>query len=125
MATSNDLDTTLEFRPRFNGDGLLVVAATEAVTGRLLMIAYMNEEALHKTIETGQAHYWSRSRQELWHKGATSGHTQSVKEIRIDCDQDALQLVIEQNGAACHTGEKSCFYRLVVNDDGQKTLARG
>lgn len=120
----NDLDTTLEFRPRFDADGLIVAAATEADTGYLLMIAYMNEEALNKTIETGQAHYWSRSRQELWHKGATSGHTQLIKEIRIDCDQDALQLVIEQKGAACHTGEKSCFFRLVINDNGQHALAR-
>ena len=125
MATSDQLDTTLTFRPQFNADGLIVAAATEAGTGQLLMVAYMNEEALAKTIETGEAHYWSRSRQELWHKGATSGHIQKVKEIRIDCDQDALQLVIEQEGSACHTGEHSCFYRVVTDKNGEPRLTRG
>ena len=124
MAVKDDLDTTLAFRPHFNGDGLIVVAATDVTTGALLMIAYMNKEALSKTIETGEAHYWSRSRRELWRKGATSGHTQSVKEIRVDCDQDAIQLVIDQKGSACHTGETSCFYRLVTNEDGQRKLTR-
>ncbi len=76
------------------------------------MLAYMNEEAWRKTLETGEAHYWSRSRQELWHKGATSGHVQKVRALRLDCDNDALLLLIDQiGGAACHSGRRSCFYR--------------
>lgn len=113
MTDNTGTDETTLFRPKFGPDGLIVVATTEADTGRLLMIAYMNEDALAQTIETGEAVYWSRSRQALWRKGATSGHVQHVTEIRIDCDQDAIELVVEQVGAACHTGRKSCFYRVV------------
>ncbi|NMC10475.1 MAG: phosphoribosyl-AMP cyclohydrolase [Methanothrix sp.] len=82
-------------------------------TGEVLMLAYMNEEALAKTRETGKAHYWSRSRKRLWLKGESSGHFQLVKEIRIDCDQDAVLLLIEQKGGACHTGYRSCFFRTI------------
>ena len=123
FAKRDALDAPIEetnvFAPKFNGDGLLPVVATEAGTGRLLMLAYMNEEALAKTIETGQGWYWSRSRRALWKKGETSGNTQRVVEIRTDCDQDALELVVEQTGPACHTNRRSCFYRVVrTGDDG-------
>ena len=100
------------FTPKFDADGLIVCVASDAWTGEMLMVAYMNAEALTKTIETGQAHYFSRSRQKIWRKGEESGHTQRVVEMRVDCDQDALWIRIEQLGAgACHTGRKSCFYR--------------
>ena len=103
------------FAPRFDADGLLPVVATSAATGEVLMFAYMNAEALARTIETSEAHYWSRSRGRLWRKGEESGNTQRVVEMRIDCDQDALWLKVEQQGkdAACHTGRKGCFYRAV------------
>ncbi len=91
--------------------GLLPAIAQDAQTGEILMLAYMNEEAWEKTLQTGQAHYYSRSRNCLWHKGGTSGHTQTVQSIRLDCDKDAIVLQIEQKGgAACHTGYRSCFY---------------
>lgn len=101
------------FAPRFDADGLLPVVATSAKTGEVLMFAYMNADALARTIETGEAHYWSRSRGRMWRKGEESGNTQRVVEMRIDCDQDAIWLKVEQQGkdAACHTGRKSCFYR--------------
>ena len=97
------------FAPRFDADGLLPVVATSAKTGEVLMFAYMNAEALARTIETGEAHYWSRSRGRLWRKGEESGNTQRVVEMRTDCDQDAIWLKVEQQGkdAACHTGRKS------------------
>ena len=103
------------FAPRFDADGLLPVVATSAKTGEVLMFAYMNADALARTIETGEAHYWSRSRGRMWRKGEESGNTQRVVEMRIDCDQDAIWLKVEQQGkdAACHTGRKSCFYRAV------------
>ena len=103
------------FAPRFDADGLLPVVATSAKTGEVLMFAYMNADALARTIETGEAHYWSRPRGRLWRKGEESGNTQRVVEMRIDCDQDAIWLKVEQQGtdAACHTGRKSCFYRAV------------
>jgi len=107
------IEETTRFAPKFDAAGLLPAIATEAGTGRLLMLAYMNAEALEKTIETGEAWYWSRSRGELWRKGATSGHTQKIVEIRTDCDQDAVELVVEQTGPACHTNRRSCFYRIV------------
>lgn len=112
------IEKTKDFTPRYNDDGLIPAIAQDHKTGQVLMMAWMNEQALQKTLETGQAHYWSRSRNELWHKGATSGHTQTVKEIRVDCDQDTLLLLIDQTGdAACHTGRKSCFYRLLESDE--------
>ncbi len=112
------VDETTAFRPKFGADGLIAVAATDASTGRLLMIAYANEDALARTIETGEAWYWSRSRRKLWRKGETSGHVQNVREIRIDCDQDAIELVVDQTGPACHTHRKHCFYRRVERDGG-------
>jgi phosphoribosyl-AMP cyclohydrolase len=103
------------FAPRFDKDGLLPVVTTSAKTGEVLMLAYMNAEALARTIETGEAHYWSRSRGRLWRKGEESGNTQRVVEMRTDCDQDAVWLMVETAGAeaACHTGRRSCFYRAV------------
>jgi phosphoribosyl-AMP cyclohydrolase len=92
-------------------NGLIVAIAQDYKTGEVLMCAYMNPEAVKKTLETGIAHYWSRSRQKLWKKGESSGHVQKVKEILVDCDADALLLKIEQIGGACHTGYRSCFYR--------------
>ena len=101
------------FAPKFDADGLLPVVATSAKTGEVLMLGYMNEEALARTIETGEAHYWSRSRKRLWRKGEVSGNSQRVVELRTDCDQDAIWLKVEMTGAeaCCHTGRRSCFYR--------------
>ncbi len=96
---------------KFDEKGLIPAIAQDVKTGEVLMLAYMNKESLLKTVETQETWYFSRSRQKLWHKGETSGHTQKVKEIYYDCDGDALLLKIEQLGPACHTGEKSCFFR--------------
>jgi len=95
----------------FGKDGLLPAVVQDAESGEILMLAYMNEEALRRTLETGKSHFWSRSREALWRKGETSGNEQTVEEIRLDCDGDALLLVVEQKGVACHTGRRSCFYR--------------
>ena len=107
------MDATDEFRPRFDASGLITAIVTDADDGALLMVAHMNAEALRLTLETGLAHFWSRSRQSLWKKGETSGETLRVSEILTDCDQDALQLKVhlQGKGAACHTGRRSCFYR--------------
>ena len=103
-----------ELAPKFDAEGLLPCVTTAANSGEVLMLGYMNEEALRRTIETGEAHYFSRSRQVLWHKGATSGLVQKVQEIRIDDDQDAVWLRVDvQGGASCHVGYRSCFYRSV------------
>lgn len=110
---------------KWNEQGLIPVIVQDWLTGQVLMLAYANAQALAKTIETGQAHYWSRSRQELWHKGATSGHVQLVKEIRYDCDADVLLFLVEQIGAACHTGERSCFYRTLYKADGREAPEQG
>ncbi len=92
---------------------LIPAVSQDWKTGEVLMLAYMNDEALQKTRETGIAHYWSRSRKKLWQKGESSGHIQRVKEIRMDCDEDAILLLVEQEGGACHTGHRSCFYRTI------------
>jgi phosphoribosyl-AMP cyclohydrolase len=98
--------------PKFDADGLVTCVATDAATGELLMVAHMNAEALAKTIESGEAWYFSRSRRRLWRKGESSGHVQRVVEMRVDCDQDAVLIKVEQAGeGACHTGRRSCFYR--------------
>jgi phosphoribosyl-AMP cyclohydrolase len=100
--------------PKFDADGLVTCVATDAATGELLMVAHMNAEALAKTIESGEAWYFSRSRRRLWRKGESSGHAQRVLEMRVDCDQDAVWIKVEQAGpGACHTGRRSCFYRAV------------
>ncbi|MDB5571170.1 MAG: phosphoribosyl-AMP cyclohydrolase [Hyphomicrobiales bacterium] len=110
-----DLEEGPVFTPKFDADGLIVCVASEVRTGDVLMVAYMNAEALRLTMETGVAHYWSRSRQSLWRKGDTSGQVQRVQEMLVDCDQDAILLKVEAggDGKACHTGRRSCFYRSV------------
>lgn len=110
-------DETEQLRPKFNADGLIAAIVQDADSHAVLMLAWMNADALAATLETGQATYWSRSRGELWIKGATSGHTQAVVDVRVDCDQDAVLLRVRQTGAACHTHRTSCFYR-AVQDDG-------
>jgi len=125
VSTSADIDDReegLALKPKFDASGLLTCVATDAATGEVLMVAHMNEEALRKTIETGEGWYFSRSRQALWRKGETSGQTQRVIEIRMDCDQDAVWIRVEQVGAACHTGRKSCFYRRVERNGGAAQL---
>jgi phosphoribosyl-AMP cyclohydrolase len=109
----NNIEEGLTFRPKFDASGLVTCVATDAATGDVLMVAHMNEEALRKTIASGESWYFSRSRNALWRKGETSGQTQRVVEMRLDCDQDAVWIRVEQNGAACHTGRHSCFYRKV------------
>ncbi len=109
------LERGADLTPRFGSDGLIAAVAQHADTGEVLMLAWMNAEALALTLETGEAHYWSRSRSALWRKGAASGQVQRVAEVRIDCDQDAVLLRVrpEGDGGACHVGFRSCFYRLV------------
>jgi phosphoribosyl-AMP cyclohydrolase len=111
------LEHGAEIAPRFDDKGLIAAVATHAQTGEILMFAWMNAEALALTLSTGEAHYWSRSRGSLWHKGATSGQIQKVVETRIDCDQDCVWIKVEPqgDGGACHTGARSCFYRVVEN----------
>ncbi len=112
MSSSADIEEGLTFTPKFDDDGLLTAVVTDAKSGEVLMVAHMNAEAVRLTIETGEAWYYSRSRQKLWKKGESSGHLQRVVELRVDCDQDALWLKVEQLGpGACHTGRRSCFYR--------------
>jgi len=122
-ADFNDIEEGLDFQPRFDVSGLVTCVATDAGTGEVLMVAHMNEEALRKTIASGEAWYFSRSRNTLWRKGETSGHTQRVVEMRMDCDQDAVWIRVEQSGAACHTGRRSCFYRKVDADEGGARLS--
>ena len=111
---SADIEEGLAFTPKFDTDGLIVAVATDVKSGDVLMVAHMNDEALRKTIASGEAWYYSRSRKALWKKGETSGHVQRVIELRVDCDQDALWLKVDQQGpGACHTGRRSCFYRAV------------
>lgn len=108
------IEEGLSFSPKFDADGLIPAIATDAQTGQVLMVAYMNEESLKLTLQRGEAVYYSRSRQEIWHKGKTSGHVQRVHELLTDCDQDAIVLKVEQVGAGCcHVGYASCFYRRV------------
>jgi phosphoribosyl-AMP cyclohydrolase len=126
VSTSADIDDReegLTLKPKFDASGLLTCVATDAASGELLMVAHMNDEALRKTIASGEAWYFSRSRNALWRKGETSGHTQRVVEMRMDCDQDAVWLRVEQQGAACHTGRRSCFYRKVEAGEGEARLS--
>ena len=119
-----ELEEGVGFAPKFDADGLIVCITTEALSGDILMVAYMNRESLLLTIETGVAHYWSRSRQALWRKGDTSGQVQRVVEMRTDCDQDAILLKVEAggDGKACHTGRRSCFYRRVESEGGLRLV---
>ena len=127
MSTSPDSDDRedgLTLQPKFDANGLLTCIATDAATSEVLMVAHMNEEALRKTLASGEAWYYSRSRGALWRKGETSGHVQRVVEMRVDCDQDAILIRVEQTGAACHTGRRSCFYRKVeAAEDGGARLS--
>ncbi|WP_159975617.1 MULTISPECIES: phosphoribosyl-AMP cyclohydrolase [unclassified Novosphingobium] len=113
-AAERELGTA--FLPRFDAQGLLIAIAVDSLTREILMVAYMDAEALEKTRETGLAHFHSRSRGRLWLKGETSGHFLRVEEIRVDCDQDALELRVRPEGPACHTGARSCFYRRIEGE---------
>ncbi len=121
---NHDLEEGTALTPRFDTSGLVTAVVTDARTGDVLMVAHMNAEALCKTIESGEAWYFSRSRKRLWKKGEQSGHVQRVVEMRVDCDQDALWLKVEQAGeGACHTGRRSCFYRAIpLGQSGQAKL---
>jgi len=119
----NDIEEGLSLKPKFDASGLVTCVATDAATGEVLMVAHMNDEALRKTIASGEAWYFSRSRRALWRKGETSGHLQRVVEMRLDCDQDAIWIRVEQTGAACHTGRRSCFYRKVEGGEGGAKLS--
>jgi phosphoribosyl-AMP cyclohydrolase len=112
--SKTDIEEGRAFAPKFDADGLVTCVATDAKSGDVLMVAHMNAEALQKTIATGEAWYFSRSRKKLWRKGESSGHGQHVVEMRVDCDQDSVWIKVAQQGAgACHTGRRSCFYRAV------------
>lgn len=113
---SEEREEGLYLDPRYDRDGLITAVASDERTGELLMLAHMNAEALALTRSTGIAHFWSRSRQALWKKGETSGHFLHVRDIRIDCDQDAVWLIVRPEGPACHTHRRSCFYRRVTED---------
>jgi phosphoribosyl-AMP cyclohydrolase len=113
-SSAHEAEEGRAFAPKFDADGLVTCVATDAKSGDVLMVAHMNAEALQKTIASGEAWYFSRSRRALWRKGESSGHVQRVVEMRVDCDQDAVWIKVEQEGpGACHTGRRSCFYRAV------------
>jgi phosphoribosyl-AMP cyclohydrolase len=122
-ADINEIEEGLTFQPKFDSSGLVTCVATDAGSGEVLMVAHMNDEALRRTLASGEAWYFSRSRNALWRKGETSGHTQRVLEMRMDCDQDAVWIRVKQSGAACHTGRRSCFYRKVDAGEGGARLS--
>jgi phosphoribosyl-AMP cyclohydrolase len=124
LADQSAIEEGLRFTPQFGADGLVTAVVTDVKSGDVLMVAHMNDEALRKTIASGEAWYYSRSRKKLWKKGESSGHIQRVVELRVDCDQDALWLKVDQLGpGACHTGRRSCFYRAVpLGEGGTATL---
>lgn len=124
-AHDHDREEGEVFAPRFSADGLIVCVTVDATKGDVLMVAYMNAEALDKTLASGTMHYWSRSRGKLWRKGETSGQAQILVELEVDCDQDALlaRVTVGGDGGACHTGRRSCFYRRVERTDGGVRLA--
>ena len=121
----SDLEEGTSFEPRFGADGLAICVAIDAARAEVLMVAHMNREALEATLKTGMVHYWSRSRGRLWRKGETSGQTQRLIEMRVDCDQDAFLAFVEVggDGGACHTGRRSCFYRRIETDAAGTRLA--
>jgi phosphoribosyl-AMP cyclohydrolase len=123
-ADNKALEEGAVFAPRFSGDGLIACITVDASSGEVLMLAHMNREALDKTLASGIMHYWSRSRAALWRKGDTSGQVQSLVELRVDCDQDALlaRVNVGGDGGACHTGRRSCFYRRVEDADAGQRL---
>lgn len=112
----SEVDAAADVSVEFGEDGLVPAVAQDTESGEVLMLAYVSAEALERTKATGEAHYYSRSRDELWHKGGSSGHTQAVDEIRVDCDADAVLYLVEQSGGACHTGYRSCFHRTVEGE---------
>ena len=114
----------LNFRHKIGGEQLIIAISQDYESSEVLMVAYMNKEALMKTIETGKAHYWSTSRNKLWFKGESSGHTQEVQEILTDCDEDAVLLKVKQNGGACHEGYYSCFFRKIQEDGGNLDIVK-
>ncbi|MEC5291274.1 phosphoribosyl-AMP cyclohydrolase [Aurantimonas sp. C2-6-R+9] len=124
-ADASEQEEGTRLRPRFDAAGLVTAVVTDHASGELLMVAHMNERALEATLSTGLAHYWSRSRNTLWKKGETSGALQSVREVRVDCDQDAvwLKVAVAKPNDTCHTSRSTCFYR-VVADDGQSLAVR-
>lgn len=123
MANKSEIEEGSAFAPQYGADGLVTAVVTDVKSGDVLMVAHMNAEAVAKTIESGEAWYYSRSRKKLWKKGESSGHVQRVVELRVDCDQDALWLKVEQTGGgACHTGRRSCFYRAVPFGKGSARL---
>ena len=124
LSDKHDNEEGAVFAPRFDSSGLVTAVVTDARDGQLLMVAHMNADALKLTLDTGIAHYWSRSRKSLWKKGETSGNLQTVVEMRTDCDQDALWLkvTVASGGPTCHTGRRSCFYRKVVTTNGTSSL---
>ncbi|MES1971243.1 MAG: phosphoribosyl-AMP cyclohydrolase [Pseudomonadota bacterium] len=113
---SDSRDTGLVLDPKYDAAGLITAVATDRVSGEVLMLAHMNAEALAATVDTGEAHFFSRSRNRLWKKGESSGHVLRVADIRIDCDQDAVWLIVDAAGPACHTGQRSCFFRRIEGD---------
>ena len=121
----SDLEEGTSFEPRFGADGLAICVAIDAARAEVLMVAHINREALEATLKTGMVHYWSRSRGRLWRKGETSGQTQRLIEMRVDCDQDAFLAFVEVggDGGACHTGRRSCFYRRIETDAAGTRLA--
>lgn len=122
---SASIEETNKLSPNYNQEGLITAIAQDAQTKEILMLAWMNAEALEKTLSTGQAHYWSRSRRQLWHKGATSGAFQHVESVLIDCDQDAVILMVNQSReGACHTGRRSCFYRQIDPRDATLRIVK-
>lgn len=120
MADKKQIEEGLDFKPKFNADGLIPAIAQDAHTGQVLMVAYMNDEALEITLKTGNAVYYSRSRSKLWKKGEQSGHCQKVHQVLVDCDQDCLILKVSVDQGQCHVGYQSCFYRQVEQQDSGK-----
>jgi phosphoribosyl-AMP cyclohydrolase len=118
VVMTDALETATRLSPRFDSNGLITAVLTDARDNSLLMVAHMNADALDRTLATGDAWFWSRSRQRLWKKGESTGHVMRIQEIRVDCDQDCLWLLVDPAGPACHTGEETCFYR-IVRVDGQ------
>lgn len=116
-------ETGLDLDPKFDAAGLITACVTDANSGALLMVAHMNEEALRLTTQTGEVHFWSRSRASLWKKGESSGNVLKLVELRIDCDQDAVWVIASPAGPTCHTGAPSCFYRRVASDGSLERIA--
>ncbi|MHC4243827.1 MAG: phosphoribosyl-AMP cyclohydrolase [Planctomycetota bacterium] len=122
MSTNKDIEEGVEFIPKFDDNGLITAIAQDSQTGQILMVAYMNQQALEITIQTGYGTYFSRSRQKLWKKGEESGHVQKVEQILVDCDQDCLILKVTVDAGQCHVGYRSCFYRALLKGNSNKNL---